>query len=223
MALCKMQVYKLGIDIIAHDPVVILTDENQNHSLPITIGVFEATAIALAMEGTEVPRPTSHDLIKTIINSLGASIKEVIITKVVRSTFYAKLVLLKNGEEITIDARPSDSIAIALRADAPIYAEEEVLRSEGVKSISFDTPKAEEDVFYVGEEESDRDDEANEDQESSGSNAVQNLTAEDDTLSQFIDNLDPDDFDGDDKPYLKIFFLPERLEISHKNSCPFIF
>ncbi|MGN0012557.1 MAG: bifunctional nuclease family protein [Candidatus Bruticola sp.] len=200
MALCKMQVYKLGIDIIAHDPVVILTDENQNHSLPITIGVFEATAIALAMEGTEVPRPTSHDLIKTIINSLGASIKEVIITKVVRSTFYAKLVLLKNGEEITIDARPSDSIAIALRADAPIYAEEEVLRSEGVKSISFDTPKAEEDVFYVGEEESDRDDEANEDQESSGSNAVQNLTAEDDTLSQFIDNLDPDDFDGDDKP-----------------------
>lgn len=200
MALCKMQVYKLGIDIIAHDPVVILTDENQNHSLPITIGVFEATAIALAMEGTEVPRPTSHDLIKTIINSLGASIKEVIITKVVRSTFYAKLVLLKNGEEITIDARPSDSIAIALRADAPIYAEEEVLRSEGVKSISFDTPKAEEDVFYVGEEESDRDDEANEDQESSGSNAVQNLTAEDDTLSQFINNLDPDDFDGDDKP-----------------------
>ena len=195
-----MQVYKLGIDIIAHDPVVILTDENQNHSLPITIGVFEATAIALAMEGTEVPRPTSHDLIKTIINSLGASIKEVIITKVVRSTFYAKLVLLKNGEEITIDARPSDSIAIALRADAPIYAEEEVLRSEGVKSISFDTPKAEEDVFYVGEEEPDRDDEANEDQESSGSNAVQNLTAEDDTLSQFIDNLDPDDFDGDDKP-----------------------
>lgn len=195
-----MQVYKLGIDIIAHDPVVILTDENQNHSLPITIGVFEATAIALAMEGTEVPRPTSHDLIKTIINSLGASIKEVIITKVVRSTFYAKLVLLKNGEEITIDARPSDSIAIALRADAPIYAEEEVLRSEGVKSISFDTPKAEEDVFYVGEEESDHDDEANEDQESSGSNAVQNLTAEDDTLSQFIDNLDPDDFDGDDKP-----------------------
>lgn len=195
-----MQVYKLGIDIIAHDPVVILTDENQNHSLPITIGVFEATAIALAMEGTEVPRPTSHDLIKTIINSLGASIKEVIITKVVRSTFYAKLVLLKNGEEITIDARPSDSIAIALRADAPIYAEEEVLRSEGVKSISFDTPKAEEDVFYVGEEESDCDDEANEDQESSGSNAVQNLTAEDDTLSQFIDNLDPDDFDGDDKP-----------------------
>lgn len=195
-----MQVYKLGIDIIAHDPVVILTDENQNHSLPITIGVFEATAIALAMEGTEVPRPTSHDLIKTIINSLGASIKEVIITKVVRSTFYAKLVLLKNGEEITIDARPSDSIAIALRADAPIYAEEEVLRSEGVKSISFDTPKAEEDVFYVGEEESDRGDEANEDQESSGSNAVQNLTAEDDTLSQFIDNLDPDDFDGDDKP-----------------------
>ena len=200
MALCKMQVYKLGIDIIAHDPVVILTDENQNHSLPITIGVFEATAIALAMEGTEVPRPTSHDLIKTIMNSLGDSIKEVIITKVVRSTFYAKLVLLKNGEEITIDARPSDSIAIALRADAPIYAEEEVLRSEGVKSISFDTPKAEEDVFYVGEEESDRDDEANEDQESSGSNAVQNLTAEDDTLSQFIDNLDPDDFDGDDKP-----------------------
>ena len=197
MALCKMQVYKLGIDIIAHDPVVILTDENQNHSLPITIGVFEATAIALAMEGTEVPRPTSHDLIKTIINSLGASIKEVIITKVVRSTFYAKLVLLKDDEEIIIDARPSDSIAIALRANA----EEEVLRSEGVKGISFDTPKAEEDVFYLGEEEeSDRNDsDSDEEQEDTNSNAVQDLTAEEDTLSQFIDNLDPDDFDGDDK------------------------
>lgn len=201
MALCKMQVYKLGIDIIAHDPVVILTDENQNHSLPITIGVFEATAIALAMEGTEVPRPTSHDLIKTIINSLGASIKEVIITKVVRSTFYAKLVLLKDDEEIIIDARPSDSIAIALRANAPIYAEEEVLRSEGVKGISFDTPKAEEDVFYLGEEEeSDHNDsDSDEEQEDTNSNAVQDLTAEEDTLSQFIDNLDPDDFDGDDK------------------------
>lgn len=203
MALCKMQVYKLGIDIIAHDPVVILTDENQKHSLPITIGVFEATAIALAMEGTEVPRPTSHDLIKTIINELGASIKEVIITKVIRSTFYAKLVLLKNDEEIIIDARPSDSIAIALRANAPIYAEEEVLRSEGVRGISFDVPKAEEDVFYIGEEES----EPNEDEEerreggaTANSNAVQNLTAEEDTLSQFIDNLDPDDFDGDEQP-----------------------
>ncbi len=201
MALCKMQVYKLGIDIIAHDPVVILTDENKNHSLPITIGVFEATAIALAMEGTEVPRPTSHDLIKTIIENLGASIKEVIITKVVRSTFYAKLVLLKNDEEIVIDARPSDSIAIALRANAPIYAEEDVLRSEGVKGISFDAPKAEEDVFYVGEEESERDDSDRDDETKnvSGSNAVQDLTAEEDTLSKFIDNLDPDDFDGDER------------------------
>ena len=191
-----MQVYKLGIDIIAHDPVVILTDESQNHSLPITIGVFEATAIALAMEGTEVPRPTSHDLIKTIIENLGASIKEVIITKVIQSTFYAKLVLLKDDEEITIDARPSDSIAIALRTNAPIYAEEEVLLSEGVKGISFDTPTPEEDVFYVGQEESSQD---NEEADSSTPNAVQNITAEEDTLSQFIDNLDPNDFGGDER------------------------
>lgn len=193
-----MQVYKLGIDIVAHDPVVILTDESQNHSLPITIGVFEATAIALAMEGTEVPRPTSHDLIKTIIENLGASIKEVVITKVIESTFYAKLVLLKDDEEITIDARPSDSIAIALRTNAPIYAEEEVLHSEGVKGISFDTPSPEEDVFYVGQEESSRDND-NKAQDSSAPNAVQDLTAEEDTLSQFIDNLDPNDFGGDER------------------------
>ncbi|MGM9991577.1 MAG: bifunctional nuclease family protein [Candidatus Bruticola sp.] len=198
MALRRMQVYKLGIDLIAHDPVVILTDESQGHSLPITIGVFEATAIALAMEGTEVPRPTSHDLIKTIIEELGASLKEVIITKVVRSTFYAKLTLVKDGQEISIDARPSDSIAVALRTGAPIYAEEEVLLSEGIKGISFDAPAADEDVFYVGREDADK-----EDQElpksSAPTNVIEELTEEDDTLSQFINNLDPDDFQGDDR------------------------
>ncbi|MGM9999026.1 MAG: bifunctional nuclease family protein [Candidatus Bruticola sp.] len=197
MALRRMQVYKLGIDLIAHDPVVILTDESQGHSLPITIGVFEATAIALAMEGTEVPRPTSHDLIKTIIEELGASLKEVIITKVVCSTFYAKLILVRNGQEITIDARPSDSIAVALRTGAPIYAEEEVLLSEGIKGISFDAPASDEDVFYVGHEDAEKRDK-DQPETPAKANVIEELTEEDDTLSQFIDNLDPDDFQGDD-------------------------
>ena len=151
MAIRQMQVYKLGIDLIAHDPVVILTDEERTHSLPITIGVFEATAIALALEGTEVPRPTSHDLIKNILENLQATLKEVVITEVVRGTFYAKLVLLSAaGEETEIDARPSDCIAIALRTGSPIYAEEAVLDAESIKGMNFDTPSSDDDVFYLG-------------------------------------------------------------------------
>ncbi len=198
MALHKLQVYKLGIDLIAHDPVVILTDEGQTHSLPITIGVFEATAIALAMEGTEVPRPTSHDLIKTVIDSLGATLREVVITKVVRSTFYAKLVLVReDGTELEIDARPSDSIAIALRANAPIYAEEELLYAEGIKGITFDVPASDEDVFYIGQTSGPRPPEA---EESAPPEEESDSLVDDDlALEQFIQNLNPNDFESGDE------------------------
>lgn len=189
MSLCKMQVYKLGIDLIAHDPVIILTDETETHSLPITIGVFEATAIALAIEGTQVSRPTSHDLIKSIIGSLHATLESVVITESKNNTFYAVMILKRGEEEIKIDARPSDCIAVALRTGSPIYAEDSVLKSESIKEIGFDVPDSEEDSFYTEKREEDD----SENDEASSEEADSQFDVED-----FIKNLKPNDFENDE-------------------------
>src|SRR5271169_5811160 len=111
----RMKVDKLGIDLLTHDPVVILKDLEGKRYLPILIGPFEATAIALALEGTPVPRPLSHDLMKSIIESLKARVLRIVIHDIHDNTFYAKVVLDTGSGTIEIDARPSDSIALALR------------------------------------------------------------------------------------------------------------
>jgi len=128
----KMQVDKLGLDLLTHDPVVILKDVEGKRYLPILIGPFEATAIALALEGAKVPRPLSHDLMKAIVDALKAKILRVVIHDIKDNTFYAKIVLEANGEAMEIDARPSDSIALALRCEAPIYVSERIILEETV-------------------------------------------------------------------------------------------
>ena len=129
----RMQVDKLGIDLLSHDPVVILKDVEGKRYLPILIGPFEATAIALALEGAKVPRPLSHDLMKSIIDSLKAKVARVIIHDIKDSTFYAKVVLeLPGGESVEVDARPSDSIALALRSNADIFVSERIILEETV-------------------------------------------------------------------------------------------
>ena len=94
----QMKVDKLGIDLLTHDPVVILKDMDGSHYLPILIGPFEATAIALALEGAPVPRPLSHDLMRSILDTLDATLEQVIIHDINDSTFFAKLVVRTNGE-----------------------------------------------------------------------------------------------------------------------------
>jgi uncharacterized protein len=126
----QMKVDKLGIDLLTHDPVVILKDMDGSHYLPILIGPFEATAIALALEGAPVPRPLSHDLMRTILETLEASLEQVIIHDIKDSTFYAKLILRSDGELQEIDARPSDGIALALRMKAPIYVTDKIVLEE---------------------------------------------------------------------------------------------
>lgn len=128
----KMKVDKLGIDLITRDPVVILKDVESQRYLPILIGPFEATAIALALEGTPVPRPLSHDLMKTIIDALHAKVLRVVIADIQDNTFYAKIILEVNTNTIEIDARPSDSIALALRTNAPIYVSEKIILEESI-------------------------------------------------------------------------------------------
>ncbi|MGH7737773.1 MAG: bifunctional nuclease family protein [Candidatus Tyrphobacter sp.] len=127
-----MTVDKLGIDLITHDPVVILKDAEGEHFLPILIGPFEATAIALALEGAAVPRPLSHDLMRSILTTLGAQLEQVVIHDIRESTFFAKLVVRSNGDLQEIDARPSDGIALALRVQAPIYVSDKIVLEESV-------------------------------------------------------------------------------------------
>ena len=128
----KMKVDKLGIDLLSHDPVVILKDVEGKRFLPILIGPFEATAIALALEGTPIPRPLSHDLMKSILEAVNAKVLRVVIHDIHENTFYAKIVLEFGGRNLEIDARPSDSIALALRAKAPIFVSERIILEETV-------------------------------------------------------------------------------------------
>ena len=128
----QMKVDKLGIDLLTHDPVVILKDLEGKRFLPILIGPFEATAIALALEGTAVPRPLSHDLMRTMLETLHASLEQIVIHDIKDSTFFAKLIVRSNGDTQEIDARPSDGIALALRMQAPIYVSDKIVLEETV-------------------------------------------------------------------------------------------
>jgi len=128
----QMKVDKLGIDLLTHDPVVILKDLDGKRYLPILIGPFEATAIALALEGTQVPRPLSHDLMRMMLETLQATLEQIIIHDIKESTFFAKLIVRLNGDAHEIDARPSDGIALALRMQAPIYVSDKIVLEETV-------------------------------------------------------------------------------------------
>ena len=134
----QMKVDKLGIDLLTHDPVVILKDMDGKRFLPILIGPFEATAIALALEGAPVPRPLTHDLMRSILESLDASLEQVVVHDIRESTFFAKLILRTDGELQEIDARPSDAIALALRMKAPIYVSDKIVLEESVSEKKAD-------------------------------------------------------------------------------------
>jgi len=125
----EMLVKGLAVDSTSRQPVVILTDEQEKRFLPIWIGFSEADAILLALEKIPVPRPGTHDLLKSIIEAFGLVLERVLVHDIQESTFFAHLYLLPpgGGEAQVIDARPSDSIALALRLGAPIFVSETVM------------------------------------------------------------------------------------------------
>ena len=126
----QMKVDKLGIDLLTHDPVVILKDMDGSHYLPILIGPFEATAIALALEGRAVPRPLSHDLMRNILETLSANLEQVVIHDIKDSTFFAKLIVRTNGE-IARDRRASFRRHRARPArSAPIFVSDKIVLEE---------------------------------------------------------------------------------------------
>ena len=123
----KMEVKGLMLDPTSNLPIVILRDEASNSFLPIWIGVFEANAIALRIEGVETPRPMTHDLMRSFLEDLGATVTKILICDLRDNTFFAEIHLSVGQREFTVDSRPSDALALALRAEAPIFVRQAVL------------------------------------------------------------------------------------------------
>ncbi len=126
----EMAVSHLAIDERTRTPVVLLKEKDGTRMLPIWIGPSEASSIAIELTGRKFQRPLTHDLLKTVIDGLNATVPKIAITELREKTYYAKVFLERNNEVLTIDARPSDCIALALRTRSPIFVKEELLREE---------------------------------------------------------------------------------------------
>jgi bifunctional DNase/RNase len=138
----EMKVRGLALDPVSNMPIIILRDEEDKRSLPIWVGIFEANAIALELEKIPTPRPMTHDLIKNILETIEARLLKIVVTDLRENTFFAELHLQVGDGEVTVDSRPSDAIALALRVAAPIYVDEEVVR----KAKSLEVTKESEPV-----------------------------------------------------------------------------
>jgi len=140
----EMKIRGLMMDPVTNMPIVVLKDLNGNTILPIWVGIYEANAIALEIEKVSTPRPMTHDLIKTLLLGLGTGIRKVVVSELKDDTFYAVIWLDKDGELISVDSRPSDALALALRLDCPIYVDESVLNSYKRSSAAADKVSEEE-------------------------------------------------------------------------------
>jgi len=176
----EMTIDSIRVSLMNYQRVVILKEKMARRYLPIWIGPAEADAIAVKLQGVTVPRPLTHDLLSSVIDSLGATIDSIIVSDLKSDTFYAKIILTVDGEQIEIDSRPSDALALAVRADAPIYADEAVLDKAGIlldeetgKPVIEETEDVEAKDKKVSEEE------------------MKKLSA----FYDFINTLDLDDFD----------------------------
>jgi len=140
-----MKIRGLMMDPVTNMPIVILKDLSGNAVLPIWVGVYEANAIALEIEKVATPRPMTHDLIKSLLLGLGTAVNKVVVSELKDETFYAVIWLDRDGELISVDSRPSDALAVALRLDCPIYVEETVLKSSK-QAASFSNKVPDEEV-----------------------------------------------------------------------------
>jgi hypothetical protein len=134
----KVRVQSLGLDQNTKSPVVILQEDGGERVLPIWIGAAEASAIAMELAGMKFARPLTHDLFPQLIRGLGATVTRVLITRVEDNTYFAELVIQRGEELFTLDARPSDSIAIALRTRADLFAGDELLTAASFEIVSGD-------------------------------------------------------------------------------------
>jgi hypothetical protein len=132
MAMVELTLIGVRVELPANQPIVLLKERKGERFLPIWIGAFEATAIAFALQGVETARPMTHDLMKNIMDQLGITMKEVVISDLKEGTFYADITLVYEGKPFKIDARPSDAIALAVRTGVSIFSDEHVLNEASV-------------------------------------------------------------------------------------------
>lgn len=131
--LVEVKVQSLGLDRASNTPVVILQETKGERVLPIWIGPGEASAIAMQLADMHFSRPLTHDLLVSVLSGLGGELQKVLITRVQENTYFAELIIRRNGEMISVDARPSDSIAVALRSRAQIFAQDELLEEAAIE------------------------------------------------------------------------------------------
>jgi len=140
----EMKIRGLMMDPVTNMPIVILKDIGSDTVLPIWVGVYEANAIALEIEKVTTPRPMTHDLIKNVLVGLESQVQKVVVTELRDDTFFAVIWLERDGHIISIDSRPSDALALALRVDCPIYVEDQVLKSSKLAANPSDRVTSEE-------------------------------------------------------------------------------
>ncbi|GAK52481.1 hypothetical protein U14_03732 [Candidatus Moduliflexus flocculans] len=138
----EMVVKGLTLDPLTNMPIVILKDVEEKRVLPIWIGLFEANAIALELEKITTPRPMTHDLMRDLIVGLDAQVTKIVVNDLKNSTFYAVIHLSMNGNQVVVDSRPSDAIALALRSNAPIYVSSEVVNKARSIDVSQENEEA---------------------------------------------------------------------------------
>src|SRR5437868_10160367 len=138
-----MKIRGVMMDPVTDKPRVVLEEASGSGILPIWVGVYEANAIMLEIEKVATPRPMTHDLLKNVLTGLDACVRKVVVTTIKDDTFYALIWLERNGMLVSIDSRPSDALALALRIDCPIFVEDEVLKSSKCQNGAQDRIKDE--------------------------------------------------------------------------------
>jgi bifunctional DNase/RNase len=167
--LIEMKVADIAIDQIFNTPIIILKDLSNKRSLPIWVGTFEAQAILFALNGNGIPRPLPYDIMKELLTKFELKLKRIIVSDLRNNTFYAIIELVKNGQVIQIDSRPSDAIALALRVGAPIMVSDMVIK----KAKTIDISKGQSETKQKGNQKPDQ---------------------EEKNLKKWLENLKPEDF-----------------------------
>jgi len=180
--LIEVKVQSLGLDRASNTPVVILRELDGERVLPIWIGPGEASAIAMQLAEMKFSRPLTHDLLLDVVREMGGEMTRVVITRVADSTYYAELVIQSGEETVTVDARPSDSIAVALRSDARIFANEDLLERA---SIEITEEEASGDPTAMGQAAAEEGEE-----DESGEDSF----ADAEELKEYLRRLNPEDF-----------------------------
>jgi uncharacterized protein len=140
----EMKIRGLMMDPVTNMPIVVLKDVGGDTVLPIWVGIYEANAIALEIEKVVTPRPMTHDLIKNVLTGLEAQVHKVVVNELRDDTFFAVIWLERDGSVISVDSRPSDALALALRVDCPIFVDDEVLKSSKLASAVSDRVSSDE-------------------------------------------------------------------------------